>query len=182
MIATSGPDGSVENGLNPLETNNCSGVAARNDVLAATEDNAPHDRGDGGAEDPSKACAERMASGPAFGLVRCRIFGPEPDGTACEQCGGTDGVVYAIASTTALGDPSRSLHERCAPLWFRAASETCAHCAGAGGAIGGPGQMWTVAGRDVWLHAHCEGPYQDAHAGEPPPWSPDPPDQDAPPW
>jgi hypothetical protein len=144
-------------------------------------------------EDPSKPYDERRASGPAFGLVRYRIFGPEPDGTPCEQCGGTDGVVYAIASTVALGERSRSLHEHCAPVWFRAASEpethTCAHCGCIGGDLGGPGQTWTIGGRDVWLHqGRCEAAYYDAHAGDPPPWQPpedrppEPSDQDAPPW
>ena len=84
----------------------------------------------------------------------------------------------------ALGERSRSLHEHCAPVWFRAASEpetTCAHCGIAGGAR--PGQTWTIGGRDVWLHVHCEGPFHDAHANDPPPWEPpEPPDQGAPPW
>jgi hypothetical protein len=66
---------------------------------------------------------------------------------------------------------------------------TCAHCGGAGGAIGGPGQTWTIGGRDVWLHqSRCEAAYYEAHADELPPWEPpedrppEPPDQDASPW
>jgi hypothetical protein len=56
----------------------------------------------------------------------------------------------------------------------------CAHCGGVGGAIGGPGQTWTIGGRDdVWLHRGCESAYHDAHAGDPPPAEPP---EDGPPW
>jgi hypothetical protein len=61
----------------------------------------------------------------------------------------------------------------------------CAHCGHIGGDLGGVGQMWTIAGRDVWLHAgDCEAAYYDAHADDPPPWEPpgDRPPEEAPPW
>jgi hypothetical protein len=69
-------------------------------------------------------------------------------------------------------------------------NHVCAHCGGAGGAMGGPGQMWTIAGMDVWLHERCAAAYYESHVGEPPPWQPpedrpaEPPDQaeDGPPW
>ena len=64
---------------------------------------------------------------------------------------------------------------------------TCAHCGYIGGDLGGPGQMWTIGGRLVWLHAgDCEAGYYDAHADDPPPEDhpAEPPDQaeDGPPW
>jgi hypothetical protein len=55
----------------------------------------------------------------------------------------------------------------------------CAHCGGVGGTIGVPGRVWTVAGRDAWLHDRCEAAYYDAHAGDPPPAEPP---EDGPPW
>jgi hypothetical protein len=59
---------------------------------------------------------------------------------------------------------------------------TCGHCGNMGGAMGGPGQFWTIAGQDVWLHARCEAAYYEAHADEPPPWQPPEQAEDDPPW
>ena len=46
-----------------------------------------------------------------------RTFGPEPEGTACSQCGKNEGSVYLIRDPF-KGVRAEPLHEGCAPLWF----------------------------------------------------------------
>jgi RecA-family ATPase len=46
-----------------------------------------------------------------------KVIGPEPDGTRCDYCGGSDGVVYLIRCQ-ARGVRSYPLHEQCAEPYF----------------------------------------------------------------
>jgi hypothetical protein len=45
------------------------------------------------------------------------VIGPEPEGTACSQCGKNEGSVYLIRDPF-KGVRAEPLHEGCAPLWF----------------------------------------------------------------
>ncbi len=89
------------------------------DVVAPVAPVAPFRR-DGGEpglgswriDDPPAAHRLRVAGAPWLELI-----GPEPDGTACAQCGASDGTVYLIRDP-ARGVGCEPLHEPCARFFF----------------------------------------------------------------
>ena len=79
----------------------------------------PVGKGGNGAHTPNQTPDEPPAAHRlrVAGAPWLEAIGPEPDGTACAQCGASDGVVYLIRDPR-RGVACEPLHEPCARFFF----------------------------------------------------------------
>jgi hypothetical protein len=102
--ATSTPDVADENGPNPLDIKVCSGVAARNQVLAATRDDGVAESVDGSPWVASEPCDQTIAETAAAGASL------PPEDRSCRHC---DGPLDGTEQLCAVDGISIWLHPEC---------------------------------------------------------------------